>query len=285
MRYIKRFIEFNTRIKAKPTKYFLLVVFILFALFLQAYMHNYNIVYIVLFFVFSVAGSSCIIGRLNLFFLRLVPLQKEGFFAKQRSHISFELFNNAKSNSYALVVDGKEIGAVDAKQKTVIQLEHSFQKRGYARYKPIMIESFFPFGHIKFYTTIVLEDSFLIYPKPEGISLDKAFAKEIARMGDIDSFESLKEYEMGESLSKIHWPSVAKGEIQSKKFEYTNEDTTLHFYFHEAGKSVEQRLSQLTLWVRQAYGYGFDFIIHLPKSTIHSKKEDKDAVFKQLALY
>jgi uncharacterized protein (DUF58 family) len=285
MRYIKRFVAFNKAVKSRPTKYFLFLIAVFFGLFLQAYMHNYNIVYIVLFFVFAVAGSSCIFGRLNLWGLDVQAVQSGEIYADTAATLPFKVINNAKNDAYAIYFEKSYISSIASNDFVMQNLQKTFSFRGYATIDALEIQSFFPFGHIKFSKKISINQRYLIYPKPQGVPLKKAFAKELAHFGQLESFEDLKSYEAGESLSKIHWASVAKGELKSKKFSYKNEDNTLHFYFTRAGNSTEKRLCQLTLWVIQASKSGFNYVVHLPHATYESKQKDKDAILAALALY
>lgn len=285
MRYIKQFIDLNKTIKSRPTKYFLFIVAVFFALFLQAYMHNYNIVYIVLFFTFAVAGSSCLIGRLNLYNVKVQLMNTEGFFANKRGFLTLKLLTKNSANSYGLSLEDTAPVNIDAKDYKLVKVEKKFAHRGYHKLPPLQIMSFFPFGHIKFSKKVQIYNKVLVYPALKGVDLEKAFAKELARFGDLDSFDGLKHYSSGDQLSIIHWPSFAKGELQSKRFSYENEDNRLHFYYDKAAKEHEDRLSQLCLWVLQASQMGVDYVVHLPKIDLDSKLEGKDEILKQLALY
>lgn len=285
MRYLKLFIEFNKQIKSRPTKYFFFLILVFFALFLQAYMHNYNIVYIVLFFTFSVAGSSCLVGRLNLLPLKVEAVKNEEIFANKSVKINLKILNDSKSSCYAFSVEKVDIDVLEEKSSRIVQVPKIFDSRGYHFLKNVNFESFFPFGHIRFSKKVVINERYLIYPNPQGIPLKKAYAKELAQFGEIDSFEDLKEYEAGESLAKIHWASVAKGELKSKKFNFYTEDKTLHFYFNDISGSTHVRLSQLTLWVLEATKLGFAYIVHIKNKDLNSKIEGKDEILKQLSLY
>ena len=285
MRYLKLFIEFNRTVKSRPTKYFFFLIILFFGLFFQAYMHNYNIVYIVLFFTFALSGSSCLVGRMNLFSLEIEPLLNEEIFAQNKTKLFFKLHNSSKTPAFALSFEKSYIQTIRAQSFETVSVEKEFANRGYNYVKDLEVVSFFPFGHIKFSKKFPQQLRYLVYAKPQGISLYKAFAKELSYYGEIDSYEDLKEYEKGESLAKIHWASVAKGELKSKKFTYQSEDKTLHFYFHKAGKTTEQRVSQLTLWVLQAKKEGVEYIIHIQNKKLDSKKQTKNEILKKLALY
>jgi len=79
MQSLKTFISIHRSVKVRPTKQFFLLLFGIIALFVQAYMHNYNIVYIMMFFLVSVAGTSTYFGMKNLYPLSVAFVAQERF--------------------------------------------------------------------------------------------------------------------------------------------------------------------------------------------------------------
>jgi hypothetical protein len=106
-----------------------------------------------------------------------------------------------------------------------------------------------------------------------------------ASFGEEKDFDGLASYSGTESLSRIHWPSVAKGEAAVKVFELEGRTERLEFDFYRAGESDEARLSQLCLWVLECERLGEPFAIRLPRQTLHSQKAGIDAILEALALY
>jgi hypothetical protein len=86
-------------------------------------------------------------------------------------------------------------------------------------------------------------------------------------------------------VSRIHWPSVAKGEIAVKTFEHEQKTDTLNFDFLRCADSDEARLSQLTLWVLECEQARLPFTITMPHGILDSNKEGIDAILEHLALY
>ncbi|MGM0533668.1 MAG: DUF58 domain-containing protein [Campylobacterota bacterium] len=285
MRYVKRFIEFNRSLKSKPTKYFLFIIAVFFGLFLQAYMHNYNIVYIVLFVLFALAGTSCLVGRLNILPVRAEALASKAVFAGRDAKLYFTLFGSSSSDSYDLYLEKRRIGTLRAMEQKTLFLTKRFEKRGKARIRRLWLQSYFPFGHIRFGKYLQVDTEYIVYPKPAGRDLKKEFYRQLARYGQLESFDDLKPYEQGEKLSTVHWPSVAKGEPMSKRFTYSKDDIKLIFDFQTIPGSVEQRLSQICLWVLQASSAHIAYEVRLKTRHYSSKKEDTYAILEKLALY
>jgi len=159
------------------------------------------------------------------------------------------------------------------------KLVYIFKERGYQKIKNIDLVSTYPLGLTIISKKFEFDKKFLIYPKLKGQSLKKSF---FGKSENVD-FDSLKPYEF-ESLKYIHWPSVAKGEIQSKKFSGEAKTNKLTFSYNKLFGDKEKRISQLALWAYEAYELGIDFIIELESEVIESKKGFHE-VFKKLALY
>ena len=83
MKSLRTFAQIYRRVDQHATRYSALVVVLLFGLFLEAYMHDFNLVYITLFFVFSLAFSAGPIGILNLGHLKASYVRSGRMFAHQ----------------------------------------------------------------------------------------------------------------------------------------------------------------------------------------------------------
>ncbi len=251
MKRLKRFL--TPFIKVKNTKKFWIGIFIIVLLFIAGYVHNNNIAYIGMFFVFSLMSFSLLFGRINISKAE-VRFEKRRFFANEEYKLP-------------LIVKGEAI-EFDNRVK--------FDKRGYNDLE-IEIFSLYPIGIAKFSKTIKIKD-ILVYPKLKGESLKSAFLR-----GEEMDFDSLKEYE-GEGLKYIHWASLAKGDIKAKKFGGESRVDRLLFDYSLLKGDKEERISQLAKWAKEAFDSGIEFEIILPDKKI-SSKEGFDEVFKELALY
>ena len=243
-------------IKVKKSRYFYIGLAVIFLLFIAGYVHNNNIAYIVMFFIFSFMFVSFFIGFKNIKNAK-AEVSFKRIFAKQKTHIPVII--------------------KDAKFVKVPVFEVEFKKRGYNSLPTIFIESDYPLFLYKFYRKIFFKNKVLVYPALKGESLKNAFGIR----EDID-FEGLKPYDF-EEAKYIYWPSVAKGDIQAKKFSSLS-DKSLKFYYEKILGDKEDKISQLALWAKEAYDAGYEFEIIFPDKKI-SSKEGFDEVFKKLALY
>lgn len=281
-------ISINTTIKSRPTGYVWILIIIMFALFLQAYMHNFNIVYITLFTIFSLAISGCYFGRKNLYDISLIELPQERIFANKKALLKWRIINKADNPVYdiTLKIKGSSKLFSSITKDTIVTLTHTFEKRGFRTYPKVTLESRFPLLHVKFLKTHKQEKNILVYPQPKGTSLKKYINEQLSHHGERSDFEGIRRYEKSDVASLIHWPSLAKGgDLMSRNFSYTTKTKGLQFDFLSCGDNDEERLSQLCLWVLECEKQGFDFTITMPQKIYSSKKESVDEILQKLAQY
>jgi len=240
---------FTPTIKVKKTSRFYFALALIALFFVAGFVHNNNIAYIVMFFLFSILLVSMIMGRAKIKKAKVNFADLRVFANEEKEPVYF-------SDDFAVL-----------KPRTV-----RFDKRG-RNEAEFELYTYYPLGVAKFSKKI--KKVFLVYPQLKGKSFKEAF-------GGNEDFETLKEYE-GEGLKYVHWASVAKGEIKAKKFSGGENQKTV-FDYNEIPGDKETKISQLALWAFEAYNKNVEFQIVLPGEKIDSK-EGFDEVFKKLALY
>ena len=286
--FLTHFISINQSVSSRATPYLGLLVIIMIALFLEAYMHNFNIVYITLFVVFSLAISGCYFGRKNLYDLSLLALPQERIFATIPAPLKWRIINHASNPAYDITCKSDESFQTfkSIQQDTLLKLSPLFKKRGTDYWPEVTLESRFPLLHVRFFKVENTVRTLIIYPEPKGLSLEQYLKDQPSTYGERSDFEGLRRYESSDIPSLIHWPSLAKGDdMMSRNFSHTAQLETLHFDFISCGENDEARLSQLCLWVLECEKLGRDFSIVMPRETYHSKKESIDAILQKLAQY
>lgn len=290
MQLFKTFISIHKNIKVRPTKYFFILILAIVSLFIQAYMHNYNIVYIMMFFLVSVAGTSTLFGMLNLHPLEITFLSHGRLFATQEGEITLLARNTSSYALYDLhfsyAKSKQTLSTLKGHESKALSFSTLFSQRGKHPLQKLYVLSLFPLIHERKMRTYLLEKELIVYPKPNGVSLIKQLAQKKQQSGDLDDFKGITRFIDGENISSIHWASLAKSDtLMSKRFLYTQSQEKLHFSFRDLQGDTEDRLSQLTLWVLEASELGFDFTLELGGRSYDSAKEDLDAILTQLALY
>ena len=290
MRFLKRSRRTNSRTTARITPYFWLLVVIICGLFLQAYMHNFNIVYITLFFLVGFGLVAEFMGRMNLSRLGVRLLSRERLFANRSALYRLQILNESSSPSYAVNVgngiSGDTLNRIGAHESAIATLKCRFGERGVQRFPDTQLESFYPLPHLRFGKRFEVGDEVLVYPEPKGRPLQELLARNRSLAGERDDFDGVRRYESGDAASLIYWPSVAKGDqVMSKQFILEEPGEKLRFDFLESGNDDEERLSQLTLWVLECEKAGLAFSIVLPAAVLQSQREGIDGILETLARY
>lgn len=290
MKLLKTFISIHKSVTVRPTKYFFLLLLGIVSLFIQAYMHNYNIVYIMMFFLVAVAGTSTLFGMRNLYPLELRFVSHERFFAHEDAVFTLTATNNANYPLYDLSFTYKNslrsLRSLQAQSSTHLSFTTRFETRGKHNLDKVHLESLFPLIHERKFRDIALDAKALVYPHPKGESLLHRLAMQKKDSGDLNDFEGIKKFLQGESISSIHWASLAKNEtLMRKVFLFEEKQEKLHFSLEELYGDLETKLSQLALWVLECERYGFAFTLDLKSHILDSQKEEIDAILSALALY
>ncbi len=256
---------------------------------MQAYIHNYNIVYLALFFTFAFSISSYAFGRNNIRALEVQLLSFKRVFAHQKSSYSLSM-SSSKRDIYDITcmsLDEKQhCKIIRANRPEVLTFTHKYTQRGNTKLESVQCDSGFPLPHQTFYKIFDIDRAFVVYPEPKGESIDAFIAKNRSLYGEKDDFEGIKTYESSDRLSQVYWQSLAKGDtLMSKVFSHTSEATVLHFDFMACGTDDEQRLSQLCLWVLECEQRSYAFSISIVKRTVYSTKMDTDEILTYLGQY
>lgn len=289
MRSLPTFIQIHRRVKQRGTWYSLLVVLMLFGFFLEAYMHNFNLVYITLFFVFAIAFSAGPIGIYNLGRL-YVSFECTGrLFAHEEGKLFFNVRNTASSPSWAVSLHCDEltsmIGRIDADGVQGATLLINPKRRGHLDCGECRLQSLFPLSTVRFVLPLGKLCDTIVYPRPYGQSLLSYIRQQKAHFGEEIDFDGVVTYSGAESLSRIHWASVAKGEMSVKVYTHEHDTQELNFDFYSSGTDDEMRLSQLCKWVLECEKSQHSYSINMPHRLLRSKKESTDVILEYLATY
>lgn len=255
---------------------------------MQAYIHNYNIVYMALFFTFAFSISSYSFGRNNIRSLSLKLLSFDRVFVNREASYTF-LLSCDKAKAYDIschcMKEIVHVKRVSETQPEMLRFRHTYTKRGRYGFDEVQCESGFPLPHQTFYKVFDINKTFVVYPEPKGESLEHYLAKNRALTGEQDDFEGIRSYEESDRLSQLYWPSLAKGEMMSKHFLHTQEQQILHFDFKSCAQSDEARLSQLCLWVLACEKQERHYTIAMPQKLLSSKKMGHDEILEILGTY
>ncbi|MDF1884422.1 DUF58 domain-containing protein [Sulfurimonas sp. SAG-AH-194-C21] len=290
MKSYKTYISILKTVNNRPTKYFTYLVVIIVSLFLQAYMHNYNIVYLMMFFIVGIGSASSIFGVINLYHVKVNILSHDRFFANESSSYKLSILNESQNSIYDINIEidevNKNISLLKSNEKSTLTFYTTFLKRGLHSPNSIKVHSLFPLPHEIKYKQVTIQETLLVYPHPNGLSLFDIYNLNDSLLGEIDEFDGIKNFIQGESASYIHWPSLARGNaLRSKNFIYKEDKKTLHFEFDTLSGDVESKLSQLTLWILECEKNAFVFTLAINDSLLDSKEDTIDEILTKIASY
>ena len=291
MKSLRTFLQIYKRVYQHATVFSAVVVLLLFGLFLEAYMHDFNLVYITLFFVFSLAFSAGPIGLVNIGFLPTKYLSSGRLFANEEGFLALEIQNISKQTAWAISLHSENnetsvaIESIKSQEKTLVKLPLSMNKRGKFVHENVYLESKYPISTARLTLKIDKRYDGIVYPQPKGESLKAFLHTQKNHYGEEKDFDGLMQYDGSQSLSHIHWASVAKGNMSVKIFSKETQIPQLIFPFASIASDDEARLSQLCLWVLACERQHLDFVIELPHKRLNSKKESIDEILSILANY
>ena len=240
MYFFRTLSQIRKRVRQRATRYSLVVVILLFGLFLEAYMHNFNLVYILLFFVFATAFSAGSFGLFNIGRLQMVYDRSGRLFAGEEGNLFFRIINPAETVSWSIRLhcdeEMIEIPRIDPDMSLQVLLPIRPEKRGRFHCDSCSLQSYFPLSTVRFVLRVDSCPDTVVYPNPCGESLQTFMRRQKASFGEERDFDGLAAYSGSESLSRIHWPSVAKGDPSVKRFEHERESQKLEFDFYQCGQ-------------------------------------------------
>jgi len=151
-------------------------------------------------------------------------------------------------------------------------------QRGYRNCDPISLSSQYPIGVFFCWTKRFLSaQRCLVYPQPlnlipfpdDGSNEGRQPANANVMMGAED-YAGMKNYQAGDRLRDIHWPSLAKtNKLVSIQYEnQSNSSVNLSWFSLPQHLNTEDRLSQLCYWVCDAEKSGARYQLEMPNHTI-----------------
>ena len=109
----------------------------------------------------------------------------------------------------------------------------------------------------------------LVYPEPARPGLSFLTGGRSLQSGD-DEFLGFQSYQPGDSLRRIHWKGIAKGQgVHVKEYQGVDGQAELWLdWAHTPGPDAESRLSQLCRWMLDAEQASLCYGLRLPGTEI-----------------
>ena len=259
---------------AYPTGGFAALLFVLAAMWYGASSQNSAAIYLLLFLLASVFLVSIPHTLLNLNGVTLRIESAKPTFAGDDVCLPVEIMNSSRATRYGIelllpdVAKLREhVDSIPRESAARLTFRFPARERGEHKINTLNLRSCYPLGFTRASRRFVSNQTYLVYPKPAGNSQlppNRArFADNWVQqgMGHGDDFAGVRAYVQGESQRHIDWRAVARGQpLMTKQFAVETEGAVYLDFFELRVGDVEEKLSQLTLWVieaeraRQPYG-------------------------------
>jgi uncharacterized protein (DUF58 family) len=265
-----------------PTAGFAGLLFVLGAMWYAASSQNNAAVYLLLFVLTAVFLVSIPHTLINLAGVTVTLESVQPAFVGQEVSLSLEIMNDSRAIRYGieLAVSGsnrkrQRIDYILAHKAARVTLRFPVRQRGEHSVETLYLTSDYPFGFIRFLKKFASSQTYIVYPKPAGqVRLPSSFVlrrdgRPLTEFGEGDDFAGVRPYVHGESQRHIDWRAVARGQSLITK-QFTAEAEGVMYLDFSALRSadVEEKLSQLALWVIEAERARRPYALRLPGTQI-----------------
>ena len=258
---------------AYPTAGFAALLFVLAAIWYAASSQNSAAIYLLLFVLAAVFLVSIPHTLINLAGVTLRVESAKPAFAGDEVCLPVEVINNSRATRYGIEVvlpdadkTRERVDCIPREGAARLTLRFATH-RGEHKIEKLDLTSCYPLGFVRASKRFVSNQTYLVYPQPAGNSQlptnHSHFTDNWVQegIGHGDDFAGVRAYVPGESQRHIDWKAVARGQpLMTKEFVAETKGAVCLDFLEVRLADVEEKLSQLTLWVieaeraRQPYG-------------------------------
>ena len=267
---------------AYPTAGLGALLFVLGAIWYAASAQNSAVIYLLLFSLVSVFLVSVPQTLTNLAGVTVRVESAKPTFAGDDVFLPVEIMNNSRATRYGIevVLPGarktrERVDRIRGESAARLTLRFPARHRGEHKIETLDLTSCYPLGFVRAWRRSVSNQTYLVYPKPAGNSQlpmsRSRFADNWVQqgIGHGDDFAGVRAYVRGESQRHIDWKAVARGQpLMTKQFAPETKGAVCLDFFELRFGDVEEKLSQLTLWVIEAERARRPYGLRLPGTEI-----------------
>ncbi len=266
----------HRRIFIIPNRRGLGLLFLLFIQLIGSINYNNSLGFILTFLLGSIAMLGTIYGFRNLAGLSISASQPTPVFAGDSARSMLSLENPSQTPRIAIQVglrgEPQQEISLEADDNLQIPLNFSSSQRGWQALPMMKLSSEFPLGLFHAWAPLRFNIRVLVYPRPSPDNIPFPTLPGdggAQRHASNDDFQGFQSYQPGDSLRRIHWKGVAKGQGVHVK-EYRGEESNQLYldWLQTPGLDVEARLSRLCRWVLEAEKIGTAYGLRLPGTDI-----------------
>ena len=265
-----------------PTAGFAGLLFVLGAMWYAASSQNNAAVYLLFFALAAVFLVSIPHTLINLADVTVTLESVQPAFVGQEVSLPLEIMNDSRATRHGmeLALSGSDrarqrIDYIPAHKAARVTLRFPARQRGEHNVETLSLTSAYPLGFIRFLKKFTSSQTYIVYPNPTGeMRLPSSFVRRhdgrpLTEFGEGDDFAGVRPYVHGESQRHIDWRAVARGQsLMTKQFTAEAEGVVYLDFSALRSADVEEKLSQLALWVIEAERAGRPYSLRLPGTEI-----------------
>jgi uncharacterized protein (DUF58 family) len=265
-----------------PTAGFAGLLFVLGAMWYAASSQNNTAVYLLFFALTAVFLVSIPHTLANLAGVTVTLESVQPAFVGQEVSLPLEIMNDSRATRHGIELalsgsDGEHqrIDYIAARKAARVTLRFPARQRGEHQVGTLCLTSAYPLGFTRFVKKFAPSQTYIVYPKPEGdVRLPSSVVhrrdgRPLTESGEGDDFAGVRDYVPGESQRHIDWRAVARGQpLMTKQFAAEAEGVVYFDFAALHFGNVEERLSQLALWVIEAERARRPYGLRLPGTEI-----------------
>jgi uncharacterized protein (DUF58 family) len=265
-----------------PTAAFAGLLFVLGTMWYAASSQNNGAVYLLFFALTAVFLVSIPHTLINLAGVTIRVESVQPAFVGQEVSLPVEVTNDSRATRHGIALafsgskrESQGIDYIPADKAARVTLRFSAPQRGEHKVETLYLTSAYPLGFIRFFKKFTSSQSYFVYPKPAGeVRLPASFmhrrdGRPLQDFGEGDDFAGVRAYVPGESQRHIDWRAVARGQpLMTKQFTAEAEGVAYLDFSALGSTDVEEKLSQLALWVIEAERARRPYGLRLPRIEI-----------------
>lgn len=264
------------RVFTLPSKAGLLFILLLIALYLMATNYSLNLVFALSYLLISLMLVNVLNTFRNLAYLKLSASHGSPVFAGETAQFHIHIDNPSRIDRYALELSCTHIPGsaqmidLSAQNHCTTLLAVVAEKRGYLPIPRLQLQTYFPLGLLRAWSTWLPDCQTIAFPAPEANPPDLPFTP--GEQGDTlpspgnDDFAGVRSYQPGDPLRQLSWKHIARvdtelgGALVTKQFAGASSQTLL-LDFDELPPhlDIELRLSRLCSWILEAEKRGMRY--------------------------
>ncbi|MET1254319.1 DUF58 domain-containing protein [Aliikangiella maris] len=261
-----------------PTREGYLLIVIVLLMLIGATNYQNNLAFLLTFLLISIGLVSVILTYRNIQDIQFTVRVPDELFADSVNRVSVMCTDRAGRNHHTvgLGLSYEQLKFIDipAEQTVSLDIYLDTLKRGRLIMPGIMVSSIYPFGWLRTWAYIQLQQDVLVYPKPveppEFSQLAGTQTDEEGQKAEgVDDLYGLKPYQAGEPLSRIDWKAFARERgLFIREFNGYQASRICFSWNDFPGVAPELRLSYLTFLVIEAAKAQLAFALELPDNSV-----------------